>query len=335
MNLRSLYGTLQNIFTQPRKVFALALVLGIFCSASYVLFLSDIYRDTAYVYAVFARAFGNGNFSEAIATKVPMLNIVLSAVLVFFGVEAAQALTIVAGIFYLAACFPLRSLLERYVSPLAAAWGCVLYISAPKMIRFACAPLLESSRIFCLLTAVLYFLRNTDEPKVKNAVLFGVSAGLIAVSRGEGLVVTFALLGAYLFYVKFFGRQVAWKKQFATWVIALFCCFVSVSPFCAMNYSKSGYFVTDMRMVEVVEKLTGSAKQDPLSLTTPRWSSGYVSEHDARVWRIKHGFACLIRGGYELFWVFAILGGVLIIRQKRWKSDYWVFIGIAFSIAPI
>ena len=49
-----------------RKVFGLALLIAAFCSLSYILFLTDIYRDTAHVYAVFARAIGEGNFAEGI-----------------------------------------------------------------------------------------------------------------------------------------------------------------------------------------------------------------------------------------------------------------------------
>ena len=91
---------------EPDKVFVLALVIAAFCSLNYVFFLTDIHRDTAHVYAVFARSFGEGNFSEGIATKVPMLNIFLAGLLAYCGIEAVKALTLVAGLFYLLTCFP-------------------------------------------------------------------------------------------------------------------------------------------------------------------------------------------------------------------------------------
>ena len=110
------------------------------------------------------------------------------------GLEAVRALTLVAGLFFLATCFPLRKLLERYVSPLAAAWGCVLFVFAPKMIRFACAPLLESSRMFFMIATILYFFRTVENQKWKNAVLFGISAALMAAARGEGIALSVTLL---------------------------------------------------------------------------------------------------------------------------------------------
>ena len=171
MNIKTWAEKVQQAAGQPEKVFMLGLIIAAFCTLSHVFFLSDIFRDTAHVYAVFARAIGEGNWSEGIATKVPMLNISLAGILAGCGLEAVKALSLVAGIFYLLTCFPLRRLLERYVSPAAAAWGCVLYVCAPKMIRFACAPLLESTRIFFLVAAILYFLRCSEEPKLKNMVL--------------------------------------------------------------------------------------------------------------------------------------------------------------------
>jgi hypothetical protein len=45
------------------------------------------------------------------------------------------------------------------------------------------------------------------------------------------------------------------------------------------------------------------------------------------VQKISHNFSSFIRGGYELYWILAIVGAVAIFRKKAWKNDYLVLIG--------
>ena len=311
------------------KVFYLALAVAGFCTLCTVIFLSDIYRDTAHVYAVYAREIGNGNWSAGIVQRAPMLNITLAGLLAYCGLEAVKALSLVAGVFYLLTCFPLRRLLERYVSPLAAAWGCVLYVTAPKMIRFACAPLLESTRIFFLVAAVLYFLRCSEEPKWKNAILLGISAGFLSVSRGEGILVSLALLGGLPFFVLLFRRPVNWGKQAAVWLLAIICAFCSVTPFCGMNYSKSGYFVQDMRLVQVFDTIKRVFV--PADNVNTPVSQAFMSEEEGNgSWGEKtvNCFSGAIRGGYEPYWLLALCGAIIMLRKRQLKDDYLVLLGV-------
>ncbi len=330
MDVKSLMDKLKNAVFQPEKVFCLAIAVAIFCVLSHLFFLTDIYRDAAHVYAVFARAIGEGNFSEGIAVKVPMLNILLAGILAFCGMEAVKALTLIAGIFYLLTCFPLRKLLERYISPLAAAWGCVLYVCAPKVIRFSCSPLLESTKIFFMTAAVLYFFRSTEEPKLKNAVLFGVSAGLLAASRIEGAFISIVLLGGYLPFLLVFRKNVVWKKQFILFLTAVVCTAAALAPFCAMNYSKSGYFVPDAR---IVESLRSKIKKDSVKpeVAAEKEKSAFKGYGNDLSYKrnFSHDISSFIRGSYELYLVLALLGTVLIIKCRKWRSDYWLLIGIA------
>ena len=330
MDIKKFYGKLTAFANTPRYVFLLALAIAALCTVFYTIFLTDVYRDTTHVYAPYVREFARGNWAEGIAIQVPMLNITLAGFFAFLGLEPVKALTLVAGVFYLAACFPLRSLLERYVSPLAAAWGCVLYACAPKMIRFACAPLLESSRIFFLIAAVLFFLRTTENPKWKNALLFGVSAGLMTVSRGEGMVLSTILLLGLPIYAGLFCRPAAWGKVLAAWGIAIVCTIAAISPFCAMNYSRSGYFVPDIRAVQVVMTARKAMqKNDPGARKAQQALAKVGSKTMSRSEKTYHNFSSFIRGGYELYWLLAIAGAVVIIRRKQWKADYLLLLGTA------
>lgn len=313
-----------------RKVFGLALLIAAFCTLSYILFLTDIYRDTAHVYAVFARAIGEGNFAEGIAVQVPMLNITLAGLLAYCGVEAVKALSIIAGVFYLATCFPLRKLLERYVSPLMAAWGCVLFATAPKMIRFACAPLIDSASIFLVTAGVLFFLRLSEKPTVKDGVLLGLSAGFLAAARGEGFIISTALFLGVPLYAGLFKAPVSWRKLAGCWLIALFCMLAAVSPFCAMNYSKSGYFVTDARVIGYAKNFGKALGIVPVESAEAKSKIFTSSANGNHSWSAKFGhlFSCLMRGGYELYVVLAAVGAVAMIRRKELKSDYLVILGI-------
>ena len=328
MDIRTTLTRLNTYTGNPQTVFRFSLLIAGFCTICYTLFLTDIYRDTAHAYAPYVREIANGNWAAGIASQVPMLNISLAGLFAITGLEPVRALTLVAGLFFLASCFPLRSLLERYVSPLAAAWGCVLFVIAPKMIRFACAPLLESSRMFFMITAILFFLRTVENPKWKNAVLFGISCGLMAVSRGEGILLSVVLLFGLPVYAGLFCRPAQWGKLLAMWATAIVCAGAAISPFCAMNCYRTGYFVPDVRIVAIINP-QAVVKQSDNRQTEER----FVHQSDIQKMKFSekayHNVSSFIRGGYELYWVLAIIGAAVIFRKKEWKNDYLVLYGTA------
>ena len=316
-------------FLDPQKVFLLALAITIFCTGCYTLFFTDIYRDTAGVYAMYARELARGNWFAGIVTRAPMLNITLAGALGYCGMETIAALTLVSGGFYIAALYPLRKLLLRYLSPLAAAYGCLLYATAPKLITFFCAALLESSRCFFLLAAVLYFLNVCEKPGWKNSLLFGVSSGFLMVSRGEGLPVGIVLLAGAFIYGRSFCRRVSWKQQLAACGFAIFIAVLVITPFCMMNYAKTGYFVTDMRIISIAgiahSQLEAAGKSTPQAVQS--FTSG---EEGNRNWGEKTAsiFSGMWRGGYELYWVLAAIGIILMFKRGKWRSDHLLFAGV-------
>lgn len=321
---------LHNLVHSPEKVFISALLVAVFCTLCTVLFLSDIYRDTANVYAVYAREIGRGNWYDGIATGVPMLNILLAGLLSRCGLEAVKALSLIAGLFYIATCFPLRKLLERYDSPLMAAWGCMLFVCAPKIVRFACAPLLDSASIFLVTAGLLFFLRLSEQPTAKDGALFGLSAGFLAAARGESFIISVALIFGLPLFAALFKRPPAWRKLLLCWLLAACCATAAVSPFCTMNYCKSGYFVTDARVVgytKIFGKALGLIPVKSAEERSKLFTSNANGNHN---WRAKFGhlFSCLMRGGYELYIALAALGAIVIICRKELKSDYLVIIGL-------
>ena len=111
-----------------------------------IFLIHDMYRDVAGVYAYYTREIGTGNWSAGWVGRVPMLHILLSGILALTGFEAYTATIMISSAFYILTLFPLRRLLERYLSPQQAAWGCLLFIFAPKVIRFSISGVLVSSQ---------------------------------------------------------------------------------------------------------------------------------------------------------------------------------------------
>ena len=335
--LKNLQEKVYSFCTQEKKVFFLAMGIAFFCSLCYCCFFTDIHRDTAGVYALYAAEIGKGNFQEGLVSNVPMLIILLGGFLAWCGVEVMTALTLVSCFFYVATLFPLRRFLERYVSPPAASWGCVLYACAPKLILFSCVPLLESARIFFMISALLFFFRCADKPEWKSAVLCGLSCGALTAARGEGIMISAALLAGYLLYIPLFCRRKITGKHIGSFLLIVLCCFASLLPFCFLNYIKSGYFIPDTRAVEFTEKLitfvhnsrqTGAAEASQVFMSVEEGNTSWK----AKIWNVLSG---MFRGGYEGYVPFALLGLILVLRKRQWKTDYFVLFGISIMLCVV
>lgn len=351
MNLRQYYSRGRDFFADPNKVFYTALAIGTICTIIMTVFYDSILPDTANVYARSVRYIAHGNWHDGIVTRAPMFNILLAGLLAKTGLEAVSALTLVAGVFYCATCFPLRKFLERYVTQQLAAWGCVLYVSASLMMQFACSPLLESTRIFFLISAIYLFFETLERPGWKKGVLFGLSCGFLMVSRGEGLPVALALLAGFLPWGVIFCRHCGFKKQAAVWFLGVVFALLAVSPFCLMNYNKSGYFVTDMRVMELLTDIgfcennnihksvevaavepqtVGNSTADTGKTTTVQPYTAPPAENNVNldVQKLVNMGKDILYGAGYLYCALAVLGLLLLIRKKALRWDYLLFAGI-------
>ena len=182
--------------------------------------------------------------------------------------------------------------------------------------------------MFFMIAAILYFLRTAESPKWKNAALLGISAALMSAARGEGMALSAALLLGLPIYAGLFCRPTAWKKLIASWVIAIICTAATISPFCAMNYSRSGYFVPDVRIVALIDP-QAVAPADTAENQEEKFVYQSSMQQMTAGEKCYHNLSSFIRGGYELYWVLAIIGAVAIFRRKQFKPDYLLFAGAA------
>lgn len=303
-----------NWFRDEKLIFRIAVGIALVISLLSIVFTYDIYRDCAHVYAYAAREIGSGNFADGWYSRVPMLNILLSGALAALGVEAFRAAVIVSCGFYFFTLFPLRRFLEDFLSPAAAAWGCLLYAVAPKVIRFSTSGLIDSGRNFFLIAALMYLFRLRERLSRRDGVLFGLSLAGLAVSRGEELPFSVMLLFAlpvltWLEPPRGFCRE--GQRLLAVFSLALVVFAAGLSPFCLINGCRRGIFVTDLR---IAEAMFPDRVARPLSAP----ESGPRAEKPP-VKKISDSLANVLRGGYELYWGFAAVGAIVLVRRRRWN----------------
>jgi len=300
-----------------KHVFYAALFTAVILSFLSVFFSYDIYRDTANVYAYYAREIATEGIAAGWVARVPMLNILLGSILTALGICANQSMIIVSCIFYIATVFSLRRYLELFVSPLQAAWGCFLFVIAPKLIRFSVTGLIDSARYFFLITALFFFFRLVRCGKMRDVVFLGLALGGITVSRGESIIMLPLLLGVLLVLPLFSQgsfSNCSWYRNIKNAVCVSVISAMVISPFCAVNYYFSGYFVPDLRMAEALypQLKQKNAVQLP----------GMIKETSSALQKTGDTLGDFFRGSYEPYFLLALLGMVLLIYRKKWRWEY-------------
>lgn len=323
---------ISDFIRNPKKVFLLALLTGIIFSLLSIFLIHDMYRDVAGVYAYYTREIGTGNWSAGWVGRVPMLHILLSGILALTGFEAYTATIMISSAFYILTLFPLRRLLERYLSPQQAAWGCLLFIFAPKVIRFSISGVLDPERYFFLITALLFFFRLADRAKLKDGLLLGLSLAGLSVSRGEGFPVAIALLlffPVFLLLQKKITDSGKIRKYLFAFVVSLFFLFLGILPFCMTNQYYNHAFVTDLRITEIFTGSGESSAADSDGSAIMEQSNASDSDQRAAfLVHVLHTINNTFRGAYELYLSFAVLGMILLVLRKKWNWEYSLFLGL-------
>ena len=308
-----------------RKIFLLSLGVGIVLSIISILAISDIYRDVANVYAYQARELGNGGFAAGWFGAVPMFSIVLAGGLVRLGMESYRACVVISCLFYVLTLFPLRRYLERWLSPLASSYGCLLFIIAPKVIRYSVSGLIDSTRYFFLIGALLFLFRLIEDPTWRRAVMFGLCSAGLAVSRGEGVVVSLILLSAFPLLAFLPRKNSGGRRPFPRYLaaaVALVVFLVGTVPFCTVNWVKYNVFATDIRLAGEIstlkDKLCSHRSSEPPKTdhNVPREEKPSLHEH---IWDCTNNS---LIGGFELYWVFSLLGILTLLYRRKWRWEF-------------
>ena len=297
-----------------RQILGLALLTGLVLLLLHVFFCRTMYRDVANCYAYMTREFAAGRFETAFHPSIPPLNVALSGPLAWCGIEPFAATIIVSGMFYLLTVFPLFGLLRRFVPERLAALGVLLYVCGPKVIRFSCAGLLESGKVFFLVFCLWALFRIIgDWRRLGNYVWLGLGLGGLSLVRGEGIGLAAVLFACGALHLLLIRRREHIKLSgwVLRWVLTGFLWLAVMGPRLASNYLATGYPVPDYRIaLGIVQRLE-------LKTVNPEIRNG---KPVAKTQRISPARLIQqnLRGGYEVYMALAGIGLLLVFLSRRY-----------------
>ena len=166
-----------------------AIIIGALLSVVSCFFSVHMYRDSANVYSFMARALANNNIQDAFHPSIPSLNVLLSWPLTSIGMSPARSLLLIACLFYVLTIISLYYLLKNFLPKNLAGFGALLFAIAPKVIRFSCTSLIDSGKVFFLVTSLLFAYKFIESKfrSFKDAAFLGVMLGGLALVRSEGI----------------------------------------------------------------------------------------------------------------------------------------------------
>ena len=170
-----------------KKVFWTAFWIAVVVMVLHILFFHKVERDSAYFYTRMAREFGEGRYQYVFWPTIPPLLSVLAGCFVKIGFTAFAGVKTVSGIAFVLGLFPFRSLMRRITNDKLAAWACIVYVTSSYLIRYTVYGYPFALKMFFMILSAYYVIKFAETIKLKYSVYLGLSLGLLALSRGEGI----------------------------------------------------------------------------------------------------------------------------------------------------
>ena len=306
-----------------------AILVAAAISLTHLIFFNGIdYRDTANVYAAMSRALLSGAYAEAFHPSIPCLNVLLSRLFTLAGMSPDVAMSAVSCMFFVATVPFVYLLLKRFLPDEPSAFGAVLFACAPKIIRFSCAGLLDSGKIF-FLVAGLYCSCRLVQGKFRSygtAVGFGLALGGLSLARSEAIGNACVLFGC----TALFWLWALWREKRLPPVLPLL---TSVAAWALallgrawINWHFCGKFIYDGRIHDGLTHLfAGLLPSSEASSTMPVAIAEEIAKSEAAGESALFHWMKLIQrnivGNYEVYFGFAVAGVVLLILARR--SPKW------------
>jgi len=296
-----------------------AAVLGVSITLLELIFSADLYRDVANVYACMARSLANGEYSEAFHPSIPSLNVILAQPFIFLGMSPAKALVAVSSLFYLATVPFMYMFLKSFVPKTPAAFGALLFVCAAKIIRFSCAGLIDSGKIFFMVVGLFFAVRMIEEKfrSYASALWFGVALGGLSLARSEGVGNAVMLFGCVVIYwicLMIREKRLMPIPPFLA-VVVVWAAVASLRML--TNWRFCGQFIFDSRIKFLafglpqrpapvsVEAATSTASAASAAPPPP-----VVADNTAVWWDCLNSF---IRGTSEVYFGFVMVGLLLLV----------------------
>jgi len=331
------------MFSNKKWILGLAITLACLISALHIFFCFDVYDDIAAYYALMVRAFTDGEFSKAFTVDLPILSTSMAGLLTHTGMGPFRALVVVSCLFYLASIPILYYVLKYFIKREDyAAWGCMLFVLAPKIIRFSCTGLLNPAKNFFIISAVALILASTKRLKWLHTVLLGIVLAGLALARAETIVFLPLLVLWYAYFI-FIDKKIELKKRlikiFLHSLVITVIFFICVSPRLYQSYKAIGVPTLDVRQASYVSKVLPFVKKDynvELYIMAER-ETLIPNTKSKRGWaETWKGVECFTRGAYTPYLILALLGIFLWWKKKKDRPEaFMLFSIIALNIAVL
>ncbi len=316
------------MFSNKKWILGLAITLACLISILHIFFCFDVYDDIAACYAMMTRAFADGDWYNAFALHLPILSTTLGGLLSYCGLGPFRALLVVSCLFYIASIPVLYYVLKYFLKREDyAAWGCVLYVLAPKIIRFSCTGLLNPAKNFFVIAAIALILASVKRLKWLNSLLMGIVLAGLALARAETLIFLPLLVLWYVYFI-FIDKKIELKKRlikiFLHCMVITTMFFICVSPRLYQSYKTVGVPFLDMRQANYLCKVlpfTQTEYKDKLFITAER-KTVIPDTKSKRGWAMTwQGVECFTRGAYTPYLLLALLGIFLWWRKKEDRAE--------------
>ncbi len=325
----------KSILSNRKLVLGSAMTLACLISLLHIFFCFDVYDDIAACYALMTRAFADGDWHHAFALHLPVLSTTLGGALSYCGMGPFRSLVVVSCLFYIASVPVLYYVLKYFLKREDyAAWGCVLFVLAPKIIRFSCTGLLNPAKNFFIIASIALILASVKRRKWFNIVLLGVSLAGLALARAE-TVIFLPLLVLWYAYFIFRDKELELKKRlikiFLHCLVITTVFFICVSPRLYQSYKTIGVPVLETRQAYYLCKVL------PLKQINSRDRLYIMAERKTFIpsTKIKHGWAmtwqgveCFTRGAYTPYLLLALLGIFLWWKKKEDRAEAFMLFSI-------
>lgn len=306
----------------PKVLLWSSFALTVVSTVLSMVYLEDVYRDVGNVYATCTRQFAEGHFLEALNPALPVLQIFIAGTISFItGLEPLKSLILTCGIFFAGMIPPLYVFLKRFLSPRLAAWGVLLTVFAPKVLRISISGMPESARNFFLILLLCLIFSLFDKPKFYKTVLIGLTLVGLTLSRSEGILISITLFPFLFLFLLWIYWKENWKFKLwqafrYTFLTAVFF-LLFLLPRVYQNYLVTGYPTPDARLDRYIHQYITPSK--PLRDLSDNEKT-YVNISVTRTTEKKSFFGQFYsvlqqsaRGGYEIYLSLAGIGLLTLI----------------------
>lgn len=325
-----------------REITQRLFVAAFLTSLPMLVFYFEIGSDSSAYYIPMAREFARGNFARAFYPMIPPLFPVLTGILCFLtGLKAFFAAKFISILFKALTIFPLYAFVrDGWRSRRLALFSCLLLIVCPKVLRHAGYGEIDTGKMFFLVCSAWLLLRFFRKPSFRLAVLFGLNGAAMILIRAESLAVMVLLSGVLLTFEVLNGPRHGQRFQFP-WkaAVSLVIMGMLISPWVAFEYRMTGYYVTDSRQVDLLNRVvgrdeaaswgkTGDLPDEPPALLhlMEIWSSRATDEavNDSTGSTLGSVASEIMGGLFEFFVPFLVVGLWVTMRRGRWQRGDWL-----------